>query len=205
MTRVCPKCGHVARDYEYSVLPEEKRFKFKRSLLAAGTLVGAGIVMFWDVWQIYPYFFKILSVLCIFLGLYGLKLYFKEVSKVCPKCNYDNMPASYEPEGQKIIQEKEYVIKDDSTHICTNCNIKSEHKVQSRTYSLIVTLFGLFSLTISTGSNPIGIIGSLIIIGTGIYGLSTSLKKRFKCPHCNKNTAIAKNSPEAKALLEQST
>lgn len=205
MTRICPQCGHVARDYDYSVSPEEGRSKFKRSLLGAGTLIGTGIVMFFDVWEIYPYFFKILSILFILLGIYISKLYFTKVSKVCPKCNFDNMPASYEPEGQKVIQEKQYNIKDDSTHICTNCNIKSEHKVQSRFYSIFVTLFGLFTLTLSTTGNPIGIIGSLIIIGTGIYGLSTSLKKGFKCPHCNNNTAIAKDSPEAKALLEQST
>jgi len=201
MTRICPKCSYIARDYNYSVLPKGKEFKFKRSLLAAATLLGSGIVIFWDKFQIYPYLFKFISVLAILLGIFVLRLCFKKVSKVCPRCKYDNMPASYEPEGQKIVQE--ISIKDDSSHICTNCHYKSEHKVESRKYSIVIILFGLFTLSISLMNNPIGLIGSFIIIGTGIYGLSTSLKKRFKCPNCKKKTAIAKDSPEAQALIEE--
>jgi len=201
MTRICPKCHYIARDHNYSILPKEREMKINGSLLGGGTALGAGIALWTSNFDIYPDLLMLFSILGIVFGLVMLVIYYKRASKACPRCKYDNMPASYEPEGQKIIQEKEFVIKDDSTHICTNCNIKSEHKVESRRYSILVILFGLFTLI----TDPTALIGAVIILATGIYGLSTSLKKRFKCPHCNNKTAVAKDSAEAKALLEQST
>lgn len=112
------------------------------------------------------------------------------------------MSVTHEPETHNSTDEN-VIAEDKSTHICTNCGYKREHKKQDIKWSIVLIAAGIISIPFSISMDRIWIIGSFLIIAAGIYGVYTNYRKYVKCPNCGKNTYIPIDSPEAQEILKK--
>lgn len=148
-------------------------------------------------------FFTLVSIASMMLGIFSIWNFYK-IGKECPICKYKKMPFLHELEAQNIIKKHGLAIEDTVTGICTQCHYKGIPKRKhSLTGSIIILILGLIYLPISFLLKPIAIIGSLIVIGFGLYGLSTNLFKSNKCPSCKKTSFIPIDSTEAQSLIKE--
>lgn len=174
------------------------------SLLITGSLVGWGIVMLGVPILNVQYVSYLFGGIFIYIGLMSFRNYFKKPSKVCSKCKQRTMLPTYKPEAQNLIQEHGFMVKDNINKYCSNCHyIGKPKKIESLKYSLLIILVGIISIPISLIYNHIGLIGVLILFGTGIYGAFTNFRKPNTCPSCNQIAMIPIESDEAKSLIKQ--
>ena len=195
MSQICTNCLYVNNGKFESV---------KASLIGGLSFIGWGIVFF-GVPILNTYGLSIaFSTVFIVIGIVSLWNYFNRGSNVCPKCKHKSIIPTYEPDAQKLIEEKGIMVKDDSTMFCTNCHYKGKpKKIESMKYSLLILLVGILSIPISLIFNPLGLIGVFILLGTGIYGTFTNFRKPNTCPSCNQIAMIPIESDEAKSLIKQ--
>jgi phage FluMu protein Com len=195
MPQICSNCLYI----------NDGKFKsIKGSLLGGVFLIGGSIVIFNVLLFNVPYFSLIISLIATFYGILSLRNYFNIGKKSCPKCKHKTMLLTYEPEAQKLIEEHGFMVKDEKSKFCTNCHYKGEsRKIQSLKYSLLLVFAGIVSLPVSLSLNWVGLIGSFLMIGVGIYGALTNFRKPDTCPSCKHIPMIPIESDEAKSLIKQ--
>jgi len=195
MPQICSNCLYI----------NDGKFKYIKGSLLGGTfLIGGSIVIFNVLLFNVPYFSLIISLIATFYGILSLRYYFNIGKKSCPKCKQKTMLATYEPEAQKLIEKHGFMVKDDETKFCSSCHFKGKPKqIQSLKYSLLLVLAGIISLPVSLSLNWVGLIGSFLMIGVGIYGALTNFRKPNTCPSCKNYPMIPIDSDEAKSFIQQ--
>ncbi len=138
----------------------------------------------------------LMLIFTLIFGIFTIVNYYK-FGKKCPNCGYRNMPSIDEPAGQEIIKANGLVIEDTPTHICTSCDHKMvKNKKHNLVFSILLIPFGLILALFSIFMNgPVGFLGSLIIIGTGIFGILSNIFTNKKCPSCNNKSLITLPKP----------
>jgi len=104
---------------------------------------------------------------------------------------------------QKDISKHEVIAKDESTHICTYCGYKGEHKKQKIVWSILLILIGIIGILLSISMNIVWVIGSILVAAVGVYGVSTNYIKYVKCPDCGNNSYIHIDSEKAQNILKE--
>ena len=84
------------------------------------------------------------------------------------------MSVAHEPEAKNVIHNNDVIAKDKSTHICTNCGYRHQHIKQNMKWSIGLIIAGIIGIPFSISVNMIWIIGSLLPIAVGLYGVSTN-------------------------------
>ena len=196
MPQICTNCLYI-NDGKYT--------SFKGSLIGGLFLIGAGIVVLsgGDLLNI-PYLALIIAMMSIAGGILSLRNYYKNPAKVCPNCKHKTMLPTYDPDAEELIEEHGFMVKDEVTKFCTNCHFKGKPKqIQSLKYSLLILFGGIVSLPLGFSLNWVGLIGSFLMIGVGIYGALTSFRKPNTCPSCKNYPMIPIDSDEAKSFIQQ--
>ncbi len=184
MKRICPECKYIGLG------------RRKGSILAGGVLIGSGMIYFsvpTSESDKTPIFMLIFTLI---LGIFTIVSYYR-FGKKCPNCGYRNMPSIDEPAGQEIIKANGLVIEDTPTHICTACDHKMvKRKKHNLIISILLIPLGLILALFSLFMNlPLGFLGSLIITGTGIFGMLSNVFTNKKCPSCNNKSLITLPKP----------
>lgn len=177
MIRICPKCLSVH---------DSKDSNIKLDLISGPAIVGSSLFIIGTTYDHSDIFF-IIGLSMLVIGIITTIYYFKRFNNICSKCNYKKIPTLNELEAQKLLQEKGMSVKDDSTHHCSNCGYGTDGIVQNKIFSIMLIIIGIITFT----PNPIAIIGSIIIVGVGIYGVSTNYRKNFRCPNCKNRTLVS--------------
>lgn len=180
MKRICPRCHFIGLG------------RRRGSLLLGGFAIGLGLFYYAALTSETDKSSVFVFVLLVVMGLFTIVYYYK-FGKKCPNCGYRNMPSIDEPAGLEIIKQNGLVIEDTPTHICTACNHKMiKRKKHNLIISILLILFGLILALLSLFMNePIGFLGSLIITGTGIFGVLSNIFTNNKCPYCNNKSLTA--------------
>ncbi|GJM14956.1 MAG: hypothetical protein DHS20C13_02830 [Thermodesulfobacteriota bacterium] len=104
---------------------------------------------------------------------------------------------------QNGMSKNEVIAKDESTHICTYCGYKGEHKKQNMVWSILLIAIGIIGIPLSISMNIAWVIGSILVAAVGVCGVSTNYIKHVKCPDCGNNTYIPIDSEKAQEMLKE--
>lgn len=165
-------------------------------------MVGIAIITFGITYQGSIILSILLTLIMLTISFISIRSYYK-FGNICPVCKYGNMPSMNVPQGQEIIKNNRLTIEDTAIFMCDNCNYKGlGYRIQSLISSILIILLGLILLFYYIiMDQPLVLIGSFIIIGDGIYGISTNFNKN-KCPSCKNNSLIPIDSGEAKLTMK---
>ena len=122
-----------------------------------------------------------------------------QAGRVCPSCNYAKMLSVDEPKAREIIERYGLTTEDTLTHTCSYCGYRGIPNGKHPKLLLILLIpYGFLVLLISVLlHNFVAILGSLIILGSGIYGVIWNKSTYNKCPSCNNKTYVKITTPEA--------
>lgn len=184
MKRICPKCQFIGSG-------------FGGSIIAGGVIIGTGLINYGILvpHSIGLALFNLIGL--ILIGISGIIRSFR-TGKICPSCKHMKMLSIDEPKAQEIINKHGLTIEDTVTNTCMSCSYRGiPNKAHPKLLNIIALVYGLIALLVSLlFYTPIAIFGSLIILGSGIYGVIWNISTNNKCPTCNSKTYIPINSPE---------
>jgi len=180
MKRICPECHFIGLG------------RHKGSLILGSAVIGLAIIMYGLMYQESVILSALMSIIILTIGAIGIRNYYKIDGDICPVCKYPSMPLINDQKGQQIINDNKLTIEDTVTFTCNSCDYKGlGYKTHSFKLSIIIILFGLlFSVYGLLIDQAIVLFGSIVIIGSGIYGISTNYTNQNKCPSCKNNTLI---------------
>jgi hypothetical protein len=198
--KFCPTCQYIGNG------------KRRGSFLIGGVLIGLALIIYGIPSQEFGLTSIFFSVLFLFLGILTIILY-KSYGNICPNCYNRDLISVDGNKASEIINNDNYNSKASNISICTSCHFRAlQDKKHSLLGSVLIIVFGILTLPIglynsainhSTFANLMIFIGSLIIIATGIYGLSANVRKRTTCPSCKNKSFIPINSKLAKSLTNE--
>ena len=185
MKKICPKCHFIGPGYYGSIV-------------AVGLIVGTGLL----IYELFaPYSKGAGLFILISYTLIGISMFIRSsrARRVCPSCNYTRMLSVDEPKAREIIERYGLTTEDTLTHTCSSCGYRGIPNRKHAKGGLILTIvYGLLALLVSVLlHNPIATLGSLIILGSGIYGVIWNKSTNQKCPSCNNKTYLQITTPEA--------
>jgi predicted RNA-binding Zn-ribbon protein involved in translation (DUF1610 family) len=185
MKRICPKCHFIGSG-------------FNGSIVAVGLIIGTGLL----IYEIFaPYSKGTALFILITYTLIGIYMIFRSsrAGRVCPSCNYAWMIYVDKPEAQEIIERYGLKTEDTLTNTCSSCGYKGiPNRKHPKLLLLLVIPYGFLVLLISVLlHNLVAILGSLLILGFGIYGVIWNKSTNNKCPSCNNKTYVRINMHEA--------
>jgi hypothetical protein len=148
----------------------------------------------------------ILAVILIPAGFTILLSYFFSLNK-CPSCGNRGMIQFSSQETLNKPKKETH----STNYICKECFKMSDFiftKKQNKYGSLALSLFGVLGVFYSVFGEPntqfFALLGYIIFLGAGIYGLYTNYTFTGYCSQCGKsNTTIPLDSPRAQALIKE--
>jgi len=185
MKKICPKCHFIGQG-------------FNGSIVAGGVIVGTGLLLY-EV--LAPYSKGAGLFLLISYTLLGISMIYRSfrTGRICPSCNHAWMVSIDKPKAREIIEKYGLTTEDTLTHTCSSCGYKGIPNRKNPKLLLILLIpYGFFVLLVSVlFYNAVAILGSLIILGSGIYGVIWNKSTYNKCPSCNNKTYVKITTPEA--------
>lgn len=184
MKKICPKCHFIGPGYYGSIV-------------AVGLIVGTGLL----IYELFaPYSKGAGLFILISYTLIGISMFIKSfrTGRVCPACNYSRMVSIDKPKALEIIEKYGLTTEDTLTHTCSSCGYKGIPNRKNPKLLLILLMpYGFLVLLIRVLlHNFVAILGSLIILGSGIYGVISNKSTNNKCPTCNNKTYLQITTPE---------
>ena len=178
MKKICPKCHFIGPGYYGSIV-------------AGGLTVGSGLLLY-EV--LAPYSKGAGLFLLISYTLLGISMIYRyfRTGRICPSCNHAWMVSIDKPKAREIIERYELTTEDTLTHTCSSCGYSGiPNRKNPKLLLLLVIPYGFFVLLVSVlFYNAVAILGSLIILGSGIYGVIWNKSINNKCPSCNNKTYL---------------
>jgi hypothetical protein len=121
--------------------------------LLGGVIIGLILILFGMNNQEFTLIPIIAVIVIMAFGITTIFLYYK-FRKVCPNCKHNYMISVKDPIAQDIIKKHNIEINDAETYICTDCQYQgSQERKQSLIWSIIIIIFGIFTLPISLANN----------------------------------------------------
>lgn len=199
MQKICPKCHEISNE---GLLPSYIK------LLLGILLIGFGIFRLSAGILNLTIPSLILTITAIIAGSVYLKNFFF-ASNRCPKCTNIEMIPVNSVEAAKIMKDKPR----NGYKICSSCYRIIKYvqiKKHNRYWSLVLFFIGLFGTVtllfagIYSPADLIDIIGFIIFLGVGSYGLYTNLRITENCEECGtKESMIPLDTPKAQALIKE--
>lgn len=182
------------------------------SLLLGGLIIGISFLLFGIPSQEFEHTAIYFSLFFLVAGIVVIRRY-KSYGNMCPNCYNKELMSIDDVKAADMIKNNRCNSKVSNIHICTNCNYQNvQDKKQSLSGSIVITFIGLFTLVISLFVSTVTestlsilalFLGPLIIIITGINGLSSNMSKKSRCPSCNKKSFIPITSKQAQSIINQ--
>ena len=163
------------------------------SLLWGTFMIGTGLITF-NAEAGSHILTKVVSVLFVITGLYYLSGYFFK-SNNCATCKKDTQSSTLPSIHKNSICTECYSINSQSLFI--------KHNLYGSITFMIIGLIGLASLLLANLNEVLDLIGYLIFLCVGTYGLATNFIPNY-CNQCHaKNALIPLDTPRAQALIKE--